>query len=57
MIGARVQVLLHTPHHRLRVAVGYFTTHAARLDYPRFVARRIVISAAEDIGMADPRAQ
>jgi len=27
-----------------RIAIGYVTTHAARLDYPRFVARQFPIS-------------
>ncbi len=29
----------------VRVAIGYVTTHAARLDYPRFVARQLPIGS------------
>jgi hypothetical protein len=29
----------------VRVAIGYITTHAARLDYPRFVARQLPIGS------------
>jgi hypothetical protein len=29
----------------VRQAVGYFTTHAARMDYPRFVARQLPIGS------------
>jgi hypothetical protein len=29
----------------IRVATGYFTTHAARMDYPRFVARQFPVGS------------
>ena len=29
----------------VRLALGYFTTHAARMDYPRFVARQFPIGS------------
>ena len=29
----------------VRKAIGYFTEHAARMDYPRFVARRVPIGS------------
>lgn len=29
----------------VRLATGYFTTHAARMDYPRFVARQVPVGS------------
>ena len=33
------------PAEELRKALGYFTDHAARMDYPRFVARQLPIGS------------
>jgi hypothetical protein len=38
-------ILTEAAAEAVRLAIGYFTTHAARMDYPRFAARRLPVGS------------